>query len=148
MSERELMTAEEIHEFGIEIVSNELKKDGYEILTTNNSIEVNPQITARKGSQLAFIVVRTACYPDKGTIEEATHFQMIDHADEFDAIPFFASVGLANAEATTEEEMRLPVRGAGFYAAYEGLTIMSRSDRAHIWNGEKPANATAAGLRQ
>jgi hypothetical protein len=140
MSERELMTAEEIHEFGIEIVSNELKKDGYEILTTNNSIEVNPQITARKGSQLAFIVVRTACYPDKGTIEEATHFQMIDHADEFDAIPFFASVGLANAEATTEEE--------GFYAAYEGLTIMSRSDRAHIWNGEKPANATAAGLRQ
>jgi hypothetical protein len=147
MSQKELMTDEEIHDFGIEVVAEDLKKNGYDILRVNNTMGMNPQIAARKGDQLAFIVVRTACYPDKGNLEEATHFQIIEHADEFDAIPFFASVSIANADATTEEGKGIPVRGAEFHTAYEGLVIISRSDPVQIWEGQGTGRAMVGGMR-
>jgi hypothetical protein len=147
MSQMELMTDEEIHNFGIDVVADDLKNDGYEILRVNYTMGMNPQIAARKGDQLAFIVVRTACYPDKGRLEEAAHFQIIEHADEFDAIPFFASVGVANAEATTEEQKGIPVRGAGFHAEYDGIVIISRSDPVQIWEGQSAGRAMVGGMR-
>ncbi|MGO9611953.1 MAG: hypothetical protein ACLPX5_02850 [Dissulfurispiraceae bacterium] len=132
MAHKEQMTIEGIHDFGIEIVLNQLKKEGYEIQSVKTDIGINPQIIAKKGSQLAFIAVRTACYPEKGKLEESVHFQMIEHADKYGAIPYFASVGIANADAATQEEMSVPVKGAGFYAAYEGMVIITRSDRVKI----------------
>jgi len=132
MAHKEQMTIEEIHDFGIEIVFNQLKKEGYEIQSVNTEIGVNPQIIAKKGSQLVFIAVRTARYPEKGILEESVHFQIIEHADKHGAIPYFASVGIANADATTEEEMSVPVKGAGFHVAYEGMLIIARSDRVRI----------------
>jgi hypothetical protein len=128
------MTDEEIHDFGIEIVFNQLKKEAYKIQSVNTKFGVNPQIIAKKGTQLAFIAVRTACYPEKGKLEESVHFQMIEHADKHGAIPYFASVGIANANAKTEDEMRVPVKGAGFHVAYEGMQIITRSDRVKILN--------------
>jgi methanogenic corrinoid protein MtbC1 len=58
----ELMTAAEIHDFGIEVVFNYLKKEGHEIVSVNTNVGVNPQVLAKKNGQLEFIVVRTACY--------------------------------------------------------------------------------------
>jgi hypothetical protein len=126
------MTIEEIHSFGIEIVHDQLKKEGYEIQSVSTNMSTIPQIVAKKGGQLLFIAVRTACYPEKGTLEESVHFQMMDHAEKHGATPYFASVGIAKADAETEEEMRNIVKGAGFYVAYEGLLIITRSDRVKI----------------
>ena len=134
MTHKEQMTIEEIHDFGIEIVFNQLKKEGYEIQSINTEFGINPQIIAKKGNQLSFIAVRTACYPEKGKLEESVHFQMIERADKHGAIPYFASVGIANANAKTEDEMRVPVKGAGFHVAYEGMQIITRSDRVKILN--------------
>jgi hypothetical protein len=127
MNHKEQMSIEEIHEFGIEIVFNQLKKEGYEIQSVNTDLGMNPQIIAKKGSQLAFIAVRTACYPEKGQLEESVHFQMIEHADKHSAIPYFASVGIANADGTTAAEMAIPIKGSGFHVAYEGMVIIARS---------------------
>ena len=132
MSNPERMTKEEIHDFGIEIVLNQLKNEGYEIEGVNTDIDMNPQIIAKKGNQLAFIYVRTACFPEKGQLEEPVHFKMIEHADKHGAIPYFASVGIANADAKTYEEMAIPIKGAGFHVAYEGMVIIARSDRVKI----------------
>ena len=132
MAHKEQMTIEEIHDFGIEIVFNQLKKEGYEIQSVNTKFGMNPQIIAKKESQLAFIAVRTACYPEKGRLDESVHFQMIEHADKRGAIPYFASVGIANTDSTTEEEMSVPVKNAGFHVAYEGMSIITRSDRVKI----------------
>jgi len=128
------MTEEEIHDFGIEIVVGQLKKEGYEIEGVNTDLGMNPQVVGRKDNQLAFVAVRTACYPEKGRLEKSVHFQMIEHADQHGAIPYFASVGIANADAKTETEMGVPVRGAGFHVAYEGMVIIARSDRVKIWD--------------
>jgi hypothetical protein len=142
MAHKEQMTIDEIHDFGIEIVFNQLKKEGYEIQSVNTEIGMNPQIIPKKGGQLAFIAVRTACYPEKGRLEESVHFQMIEHADEHGANPYFASVGIANADATTEDEMSVPVKGAGFHVAYKGISIITRSDRVMILDEKGLRNIT------
>ena len=110
MTHAKQMTMEEIHDFGIEIVFTQLKKEGYKIQSVNTEYGMNPQIIGKKGNKLAFIAVRTACYPGKGQLEELVHFQMIGHADKNNAIPYFASVGIANADATTDEERAIPVQ--------------------------------------
>ena len=126
------MTPEEIHQFGIEIVHGQLIKDGYEIKGVYTEVGKNPQIVAEKDDRLAFIAVRTACYPEKGQLEEGVHFKMIEHAAHFKAIPYFASVGIAAAEAKTEVERSIPIKGAGFHVAYEGLLVMTTSDRVRV----------------
>jgi hypothetical protein len=125
MTDKQLMTIDDIHDFGVEVVFNQLKKEGYEILSVNTKVGINPQIVAKKGNELAFIVVRTACYPGKGQLEEFIRFQMIEHAREQVATPYFASVGIANANAETDDEMSVPVKGAGFYVAYEGIELIT-----------------------
>jgi hypothetical protein len=57
---------------------------------------------------------------------------MIENADKHNAIPYFACVGIANAEGKTDEEMSIPKKGAGFHVAYEGLLIISNSDRVKV----------------
>jgi hypothetical protein len=67
---------------------------------------------------------------------------MIEHADKHGAIPYFVSVGIANADGTTEAEMAIPIKGSGFHAAYEGMIIIARSNRVKIWNEKGITNVT------
>jgi hypothetical protein len=118
----ELMSQQEIHEFGIQIVLDSVKEDGYDVLSANARLGVNPQIVAVKHGLLAFIAVRTACYPYHGEIEnQALLDKLIRHAQSNGARLLLASVGIANADGKTDAEMSVPVRGAGFYVSYKGL---------------------------
>ncbi len=134
----ELLTAAEVHEFGVDIVGAHLEKEGYEIVSVQYKIEENPQIIARKGKRLNFITVRTACYPLKGTLESRNlAFQLIAHASEHKAMCYFASVGIGNASGKDEAEMSTPVKGAGFHVSFDGLEILTRSDRLKVLDGDK-----------
>jgi len=134
------MTSTEIHSFGIEIVYNQIKKDGYEIISVNSQIDMNPQIVAYKDGILAFIEVRTDIYPKKGVLEEGIHAQIIEHAKKHDAIPYFASVGIANADAKTEDERSIVKRGGKFYISFEGLLIIANSDQIKILDKNRIRN--------
>lgn len=132
--DKELMTTAEIHDFGIEVVFRYLKKEGHEIVSVNTDISLNPQVVARKGGQLEFIIVRTACYPSKGQIEnDQMALHCIEHADRHKATCYFAGVGIANADGKTDAEMAAPVRGAGYHVSFEGLVTLTRSDRVKVW---------------
>jgi hypothetical protein len=90
----ELMTGDEIHDFGIEVVCTQLQKEGHEIVSVQSKFEENPQIIATKDGRLKFITVRTACYPSKGKLEsKQLAFELIAHADMHKATCYFASVG-------------------------------------------------------
>jgi hypothetical protein len=119
------MTAEEIHDFGIELVFGELRRGGYEILSVDTNLGVNPQIVARKDGKVAFVVVRTACYPKKGTIEDRNlEYELIERADKHGATCYFASLGIANAKGKNDEERSQPIKGNPFHVSYEGLLIL------------------------
>ena len=132
MTSPQIMTKEEIHNFGIEVVFNYMKEEGYEIEGVDDTIGVNPQIIAKKNDKLVFVAVRTSCYPNKGKLENHIHHKMIKQAEQHNAIPYFASVGIINSDGKTEEEQSTPVKGAGFYISFDGLLIITTKDKVKI----------------
>jgi len=122
------MTAADIHAFGVEIVFKQLEKDGWVIESADAlaDIRTEPQIVAHKDGELAFFVVRTGMYPGRGRFEEGQEsFEaLVRHAREHGANCYFASVGLANGEAQSEEEMSVPVKGIGYNVVFDGLVKM------------------------
>ena len=131
---KELMTAAEIHDFGIEIVFGYLREEGYEIVEVNTDLAMHPQIVATKNGELKFIIVRTASYPSKGQIEnDQEASQCFAHADKRGATCYFASVGIANADGADDAEMAVPVKGAPFHVSFDGLVILTSADRVKVW---------------
>ena len=139
MGKENLMTKEEIHGFGVQIVCEAMTLGGYEILGANPSLSVTPQIVARKNGRICFVVVRTGIYPNKGTLADDREIRRnLQHAERNNATCYFASVGICNAAATDardEESMRISVRDGGFYVDFDGLKVMTTVDNLHITNG-------------
>lgn len=127
MSEAELMKESDVHAFGVEIVHNQLVEAGWSIRSADVYAErtEHPQIVASRDGEFAFFVVRTAMYPGRGRIEGEEVFQrMCRLALDHGASCYFASVGIANSEGKTEEEMTIPVKGVAYHVAFDGLVKM------------------------
>jgi hypothetical protein len=128
MDNKELMTAADIHAFGVEIVCKQLEKDGWMIESADALADImtEPQIVAQKDEELAFFVVRTAMHPARGRFDEGdVVFQtLVHHAKAHNASCYFAAVGIANSEGETEEDMSIPVKGVAYHVEFNGLVKM------------------------
>jgi hypothetical protein len=127
MSERELMTEQDIHAFGVEIVYKQLLEAGWTLESADvlGDREKVPQIVGIKDAQPGHFVVRTAIYPERGRIEGQEVFDhQVRHATQHGADCYFASVSIANSEGKTEEEMAIPVKGVAYHVAFDGLVKM------------------------
>lgn len=121
------MTEADVHAFGIEIVYKQLIEAGWDVQSADvyAEREEHPQIVANKDGEFAFFVVRTAIYPGRGRIEgEAVFRHHVQLAIDHGASCYFASVGIANSEGTTEKEMAVPVKGVAFHVDFDGLVKM------------------------
>lgn len=155
MSNDKIMTDEEIHEFGINIVLEDLRKNGFMISAVTTDRYSNPQIVAKYNSQVFHVIVRTACYPNKGNIEsKELGFRLLQEANNKNAQCYFASVGIANADGTTDLEMATPIRGAGYYISYNGVEklipekIISTTNTVNSALYDKNGEIAGAVLRQ
>lgn len=139
METKNVMTREEIHDFGVQIVCEEMLKEGYEIIGANPSPAVTPQIVARKNGRLCFVVVRTDVYPNRGKLaDDRELLYNLEHAERNRAVCYFAGIGICNAaaaDAGDEAAMGMPVRDAGFYVDFDGLKVMTTLDRMGAANG-------------
>jgi hypothetical protein len=128
MPSAQLMTTDEVHAFGIEIVCKQLEKDGWIIDSADVFADINsePQIVAKKDGELAFFVVRTGLYPGRGKFSEGQEAfnALVQHAAAHGASCYYASVGIANSEGTNDEEMSIPVKGVGYNVEFDGLIKM------------------------
>jgi hypothetical protein len=128
MAEQELMSPQDIHAFGVEIVFKQLEKDGWVIQSADVEADRSsePQIVASKDGEFAFFVVRTGVYPGRGRFEEGQEAfnAIVRRAAEHGASCYFASVGIANSNGTTEEEMAVPVKGVAYNIQFDGLIRM------------------------
>lgn len=122
------MTEADIHAFGIEIVCKQLAADGWVIHSADveANIRTSPQIVASKDGDAAFFVVRTGLYPGRGRFEEGQEVfnTLVRHARAHGGECYFASVGIANSNGTTDEEMSVPVKGVAYNVQFEGLIKM------------------------
>ncbi len=115
------MTAEELHFLGIKVVYKDMVDKGYKVLNVRKEMDVNPQILATKDDKRYFIVVRTATYPDMGILLPHIASDVLGHGTKHNATCLFASVGIANANGETDEEMAKPVVDGEYYINYKGL---------------------------
>ena len=122
MGKNQLMGKEELHYLGIKVVYKDLIDRGYEVLNVRKEMDIDPQILARRNGELLFIVVRTASYPNMGVLTPRVAARVSRHAAKHKAICYFASVGIANANGETEEEMGKPEINGEYYINYKGLT--------------------------
>jgi len=123
-----LMTEAEIQAFGVEIVCRQLQQDEWMIAAADGMADktTEPQIVAQKSDEYAFFIVRTDVYPNRGRFEEGQEaFEtLVRHAELHGASCYFASVGIANSEGKTEEEMSVPVKGVAYNIEFNGLVKM------------------------
>lgn len=128
MEESELMTEADIHAFGVEILFKQLEKDGWNIVSVDIEADLasEPQIVANKDGESAFFIVRTGLYPGRGRFDEGREaFEtLVRHAKAHGANCYFASIGIANSEGKTDEEMAVPVKGVGYNVQFDGLVKM------------------------
>ena len=127
MTKTELMKESDVHAFGVEIVYKQLLEAGWSIDSADVYADrmQEPQIVAHKDGEIGFFVVRTAMYPGRGRIEGQETFEhLVRHANNHGASCYFASVGIANSEGKTEEEMTVPVKGVAYHVAFDGLVKM------------------------
>jgi len=128
MSQRELMTKEDIHAFGVEIVYKQLEKDGWRMQSANVNADLRtePQIIADKDGEFAFFIVRTDIHPGRGRFEEGQEAfnRLVRHARSHGASCYFASVGIANSQGESDEEMSTPVKGVAYHVQFDGLIRM------------------------
>ena len=88
---------QELHNLAMNIVGKDLEKQGYEFLAVNSKFKKDPQFVALKDKKLHFVVVRAITYPDNPIdYDKALMTKMKNHADKYDALTFFAGVGIAN----------------------------------------------------
>lgn len=128
MSNRELMTKADIHAFGVEIVYKQLEKDGWMLDSADveGDLATAPQIIGRKDGEFAFFIVRTDIHPGRGRFEEGQQAfnDLVRHARDNGASCYFASVGIANSEGESDEEMATPVKGVAYHVQFDGLIRM------------------------
>lgn len=127
MSKKQELTAEEIILFGLRHSYGRLLKEGFEVLSVRHEPEIDPQIVAQKDNQLYFIVVRTDIYPHRGELPFISRIQQVrEHAKKHNAIAKFISIGLTNANASTEAEKARLYKGGEFLVDYSGLQELIR----------------------
>lgn len=117
------MTIEEIHDFGIEIVANQIHKEGYKVIELNREYGYYPQIIASKDGATNFIVVQTEIAPFFGRLGKTIAMRLKDVASKNRAIASFAPVSIGSSNSEDFKKSRA-IRGTGFYANYQGLTVI------------------------
>ena len=128
------MTPADIHAFGIEIVFKQLEKDEWVIESADALADIRsePQIVASKDAERAFFIVRTDVYPKRGRFEEGNeaYETLVRHAMAHGASCYFASVGIANSDGKSDEEMSVPVKGVAYHVEFNGLLKMELPEAA------------------
>jgi len=118
----EIMTSEEIHEFGLGLLIVYLYKQKGDLISSNGNLSMEyPHLVARnpKG-ELLYIWVRTEITPIVPRyIPGENHEEIISLAKQNNATPVFAGIVL-----TPTEENTVPICGGDFIAQFTGFKQM------------------------
>lgn len=94
-----MLSQQELHNLAMKTVGDSLKENGFEFLTVNSKLKKDPQFVCLKEKKLHFFIVRAFKYPDNPKIFDKVLLTKVkQHAEKFNALTYFAGVGLANSE--------------------------------------------------
>ena len=113
----EALTAQELHNLGMNIVGKKLQEQGYEFVAINSELKKHPQfVLFKKGEPTIFVLVKTT-----NNIQSPQEYDVLwmetfkEHAKKQNAKVWFAGIGIANAESVD-----LPVfKNQPYYIAFD-----------------------------
>jgi hypothetical protein len=120
----DLMTKDEIHDFGIEVVCGILKTEGHNLEIVNNTFGYFPSIISVKENKVHAIVVLTDIAPKIPEISYENKRRLIEMCEEKEFIPCFASVGIGSNDSLRFEN-QIALNGDGYYVRFLGLEFIS-----------------------
>lgn len=117
-----MLIDQELHQIAMNLVGKQLESASYEFLGVNSKLGVDPQFVCTKDGLLNFIIVRAFCYPhDPLSPDKKLLQKVVDHAEKFEAVTYFAGVGVYHPE-----DLKLQVsRQSGYHLDFKGLYLAS-----------------------
>lgn len=120
------MTAWELQDFAVQVVRDQLLKEGYKLMSWQGNPNVDPAIWFVGDSNgREWVVVRAVRYPDKDAKRPHNWMDIAHGCAKLSNIGHFASVAFASVDQTfdTADDDPIPLwRGHGVHVSYEGLT--------------------------
>ena len=93
------LNEQDLHNRAMEVVGKSLEEDGFEFMTVNSQLKKDPQFVCLKNKKLQFIVVRAILYPNNPLDYDVALMDKVrSHAEKFEAMTYYAGVGLAHAD--------------------------------------------------
>lgn len=112
------LTKKESHNLAMNIVGEDLEKDGFEFLAINSDLKKNPQFVVLKNKETSFVVVRAVSIPDElNDYKHITTKPIFDHAKQFNAKVFYAGVWLGHGSDINQPI----VNGEEYSFVFKGL---------------------------
>lgn len=92
---KELLSNQEIHEFGIDIIYKYAQQEGFEVVDGTTDLNQNPQLVLKKNGQLYFVMIKTGSADGTHlTYDRDLAMQVFNSAKSHKAKVLFAGVGL------------------------------------------------------
>ncbi len=119
------MTPWEVHDMAVQVVRDQLDKQGFELMSWQGNPEVDPSIwLIGQSKRPEWVVVRSAIFP-ANSAERPSNWQAIEAScAKMSATGHFASVAMVSVDQPFEssEEAPLPLwRGHGMHVRFTGL---------------------------
>ncbi len=92
------LTEQELHNLAMNIVGEDLEKQGYEFIAINSQLKRNPQyVCIDKNAQYYFVIVRAVLLPNSAEDYDVIWMETFrNHARDKNAKVLYAGVGLGN----------------------------------------------------
>jgi len=120
-SERVPMTDWELHDFAVHTVAQQLEREGIAVADVQGAPDVDPSIWFRGEQGPEWVVVRAVRYPERKAQRPENLAAIAANCAKIATRGHFASVGVGGAEEPYDGSRHNLWRGAGMYAAYDGL---------------------------
>lgn len=115
------ITEWELHDFAVQIVRDQIKKEGKQIMSSQGNPAVDPSIWFVGDNGPEWVVVRSARYPQSTAARPINLAAIASACQKMSSRGNFASVACANSDIQHDSTATKVLRGHGLVVKYEGL---------------------------
>ena len=119
-SPRDLMTEVEITNFAIELLTEPLEKEGYEIISTCDNPAVAANIIAQKNDDLCLIAVHGYCAEEEPGLSMEAKKNLLECKAKYHTRCYYAPIAIRSSDKQRFAKC-LALRGDAFVSRYTGL---------------------------